>query len=302
MPASVAGLRLDQALALLLPEQSRSRLAALIEENAVLLEGAHAAGKKKIRGGEKVVVTLKPREEDLAFQPEPIAFAIIHEDDVVMVIDKPPGLVVHPAAGNWTGTLLNGLLHRVPSLARIPRAGIVHRLDKDTSGLMVVAKSELAQVDLVRQLQARSVTREYLALVQGGVKDAGRVDAPIGRHPRVRTKMAVVNNGKPAVTHYRVVERFAQHTLVLCRLETGRTHQIRVHMQSIGHPLEGDAVYGGKPVSTSTAIIGAIATFNRQALHARHLAFVHPGTKKAVGFESAAPADMLALIDAVRNG
>ena len=300
MPASVAGLRLDQALALLLPEQSRSRLAALIEENAVLLEGAHAAGKKKIRGGEKVVVTLKPREEDLAFQPEPIAFAIIHEDDVVMVIDKPPGLVVHPAAGNWTGTLLNGLLHHAPSLARIPRAGIVHRLDKDTSGVMVAAKTEAAQTSLVRQLQARTMKRIYVALVRGKLTKDGSVATPIGRHPHHRTRMAVVKEheaGKPAVTHYRVLERFAFHTLVECRLETGRTHQIRVHMQSIGYPLEGDTVYGPTMTGIDDDVRAVIRDFGRQALHARKLSFDHPVECIERTFEAPIPDDKREFID-----
>ncbi len=299
IPFSCAGLRLDQALAALLPQQSRSRLTALIREGAVLVEGAAAIAKRKVIGGEKVLVTLRARDEDLAFGPEEMALDVVFEDAAVMVINKPPGLVVHPAAGNWSGTLLNGLLYRAPQLARIPRAGIVHRLDKDTSGLMMVAMTDIAQVELVRQLQARSVKREYVALVQGRVSSDGSVDAPIGRHARVRTKMAVVGNGKSALTHYRVLERFALHTLLECRLETGRTHQIRVHMQSIKHPLEGDAVYGGKPV-TDGDLRDAIAHFNRQALHAQKLAFVHPLTHKTLNFEAPLPADMQALIDAVR--
>ena len=246
-----------------------------------------------------MLVTLKARDEDLAFQPEEMALDVVFEDAAVMVINKPPGLVVHPAAGNWSGTLLNGLLHRAPQLARIPRAGIVHRLDKDTSGLMMIAMTDIAQVELVRQLQARSVKREYVALVQGRVSHDGRVDSPIGRHPRHRTKMAVVSNGKSALTHYRVLERFSQHTLVECRLETGRTHQIRVHMQSIKHPLEGDAVYGGKSVADND-LRDAIAHFNRQALHAQKLSFVHPLTSTTVSFEAPLPADMQALINAVR--
>ena len=246
-----------------------------------------------------MLVTLKARDEDLAFQPEEMALDVVFEDAAVMVINKPPGLVVHPAAGNWSGTLLNGLLHRAPQLARIPRAGIVHRLDKDTSGLMMIAMTDIAQVELVRQLQARSVKREYVALVQGRVSHDGSVDSPIGRHPRHRTKMAVVGNGKPALTHYRVLERFNLHTLVECRLETGRTHQIRVHMQSIKHPLEGDAVYGGKSVGDND-LRDAIAHFNRQALHAQKLSFVHPLTGTTVSFEVPLPADMQALIDAVR--
>jgi 23S rRNA pseudouridine1911/1915/1917 synthase len=300
-----AGLRLDQALAVLLPETSRSRLAALIKEGAVQVEGKSAAPKDKMRGSERIAVHLKPRAEDQAFQPEAIPLAIVHEDQTVLVIDKPPGLVVHPAAGNWTGTLLNGLLHHDPALSKVPRAGIVHRLDKDTSGLMVVAKTEAAQLDLVRQLQARTVKREYTALAQGAIERDGKVDAAIGRHPRTRTKMAVVaeaKGGKPAVTHYRVLERMPRHTLVECRLETGRTHQIRVHMQSIGFPLEGDTTYGARKLPVSAALRAEIDAFQRQALHARRLAFLHPATRKAVEFQSALPADIETLIEAARKG
>jgi 23S rRNA pseudouridine1911/1915/1917 synthase len=300
-----AGLRLDQALAVLLPDTSRSRLAVLIKEGAVQVEGKPAAPKDKMRGSERISVHLKPRAEDQAFQPEPIPLAIVHEDKAVLVIDKPPGLVVHPAAGNWTGTLLNGLLHHDAALAQVPRAGIVHRLDKDTSGLMVVAKTEAAQLDLVRQLQARTVKREYVALAQGAVARDGTVDAPIGRHPKARTKMAVVaeaQGGKAAVTHYRVLERMPFHTLVECRLETGRTHQIRVHMQSLGFPLEGDTTYGARKLPASAALKTAIDSFQRQALHARKLAFVHPATRKQVEFQSALPADIETLIEAARQG
>jgi len=299
MPLACAGMRLDQALASLLPEQSRSRLAVLIKEGAVLVDGELAAGKSKVAGGEKIAVALRPRDDELAFHPENIVLNIVYEDAAVMVIDKPPGLVVHPAAGNWSGTLLNGLLYRNAALARVPRAGIVHRLDKDTSGLMVVAKTETAQLDLVRQLQARSVKREYVALAQGCVARAGTVDAPIGRHPRSRTRMAVApDKGKPAVTHYRVLERFARHTLLECRLETGRTHQIRVHLQSIGHPIEGDTIYGARAAGKDAAEV--IRHFGRQALHAQRLGFVHPETRKTLNFEAPLPDDMRLLIDAVR--
>ena len=301
MTQAQAGLRLDQAVAQLLPNVSRSRITAFIKEGLVLVDGATATPKQKIGGLEHVLVTLRARDEDLAFQPEPMALQIVHQDDAVIVINKPPGLVVHPAAGNWSGTLLNGLLHHDPALARVPRAGIVHRLDKDTSGLMVVARTEAAQLDLVRQLQARTVGREYVALAQGRVPHDGTVDAPLGRHPRVRTKMAVVpeeRGGKLAITHYKVIERMALHTLVECRLETGRTHQIRVHMQSIGFPLEGDTIYGARNVA---AMLHAVQAFNRQALHARRLAFVHPLTGKPVAFEAPLPADMQQLIEAARG-
>jgi 23S rRNA pseudouridine1911/1915/1917 synthase len=205
------------------------------------------------------------------------------------VIDKPAGLVVHPGSGNWSGTMLNALLHHAPGVGNLPRAGIVHRLDKDTSGLLVVAKTEPVQLALVRQLQARTVKRTYLALVRGKVAAAGTLEAPIGRHPVQRTRMAVVAGGKPAITHYRVRRRFPAHTLLECDLETGRTHQIRVHLASIGHPLEGDPVYAGK----------ARAAFGRQALHAWKLAFVHPVSGSTVRFEAPMPADFEALLEVV---
>jgi 23S rRNA pseudouridine1911/1915/1917 synthase len=290
IPLEMAGLRLDQALARLLPEESRSRLARLIDEGHVRVDGRVVAGRQKMKSGEAVEVALAPREVEGAYRAEAISLRIVHEDASLMVIDKPAGLVVHPGSGNWAGTMLNALLHHVPAAASLPRAGIVHRLDKDTSGLLVVAKDEPAQVALVRQLQARSVKRTYLALARGAVAGAGSVDAPIGRHPVHRTRMAVVASGKPAVTHYRVRERFPAHTLLECELETGRTHQIRVHLASIGHPLEGDAVYAGR----------GPRMFARQALHAWKLAFVHPASGERVGFESPMPPDFTALLERLR--
>jgi 23S rRNA pseudouridine1911/1915/1917 synthase len=289
IPLELAGARLDRALVKLLPDESRSRLARLIEEGHVRVEGRAASASLKVRSGEAVEVALAPRPADTAFQPEAIALAVVHEDDALLVIDKPAGLVVHPGSGNWSGTMLNALLHHAPRTGELPRAGIVHRLDKDTSGLLVVAKTEAAQLALVRQLQARTVKRTYLALVRGKLDQGGTIDAPIGRHPVQRTRMAVVPGGKPAVTHYRVRRRFAAHTLLECDLETGRTHQIRVHLASIGHPLEGDPVYAGK----------ARGTFRRQALHAWKLAFVHPTSGKAVRFESPMPADLKSLLEAL---
>ena len=289
IPLDLAGQRLDRALARLLPEESRSRLSRLIDEGHVRVEGRQATASLKVRSGESVEVALAPRPADTSFQPEAIELVVVHEDDELLVIDKPAGLVVHPGSGNWSGTMLNALLHRAPGTKDLPRAGIVHRLDKDTSGLLVVAKTEAAQTALVRQLQARSVKRTYLALVRGKVEEGGTVDAPIGRHPVQRTRMAVVATGKPAVTHYRVKRRFAAHTLLECDLETGRTHQIRVHLASIGHPLEGDPVYAGK-------VRGA---FRRQALHAWKLAFAHPKSGETVRFESPMPADFKALLEVV---
>jgi 23S rRNA pseudouridine1911/1915/1917 synthase len=218
----------------------------------------------------------------------------VYEDDAVIVIDKPPGLVVHPGSGNWSGTLANALLHHAPALAAVPRAGIVHRLDKDTSGLLVVAKTVTAQTHLVRQLQARSVKREYLALVHGRVARGGKVAAPIGRHPAHRTRMAVVSGGKEAVTHYEVRERFEHATLLVCRLETGRTHQIRVHMHSIGHPLVGDPVYGRR-----VAPAGPLAAFRRQALHAERLGLIHPVTGQPMSWHAPLPADLRGLLAAI---
>ncbi len=287
---ALAGLRLDQALVRLLPKESRSRLARLVEDGAVLVDGERARPADRLRGGERLEVTLRPRPEEEAFRAEDIALDVVHEDDQVLVVAKPAGLVVHPGSGNWAGTMLNALLHRVPALKGLPRAGIVHRLDKETSGLLVVAKTEAAMQDLVRQLQARTVKRTYLAIARGAVPDRGVVDAPIGRHPTQRTRMAVVPGGKPAVTRYRVRERFRGHALLECELETGRTHQIRVHLASIGHPLEGDPVYGGR---------GA-ARLPRQALHAWKLAFVHPGTGREVKFTARPPADFEALVDSLR--
>jgi 23S rRNA pseudouridine1911/1915/1917 synthase len=223
-------------------------------------------------------------------EAEAIELDVVHEDADVLVIDKPAGLVVHPGSGNWSGTMMNALLHHSPAARELPRAGIVHRLDKDTSGLLVVAKTEAAQASLVRQLQARTMKRTYLALARGAIARDGRVEAPIGRHPVQRTRMAVVAAGKPAVTHYRVRERFPAHTLLECELETGRTHQIRVHLASIGHPLEGDPVYSGR----------GPRIFARQALHAWKLAFEHPRTGNAVRFESKVPADFRRLLAELR--
>ena len=287
----MAGLRLDQALARLMPEESRSRLARLIEEGHVLVDGAPAAGRRKVKSGEAVEVALMPRPAQLAAAPEAIGLQILHEDADIVVIDKPAGLVVHPGSGNWSGTLLNALLHHAPGAADLPRAGIVHRLDKETSGLLVVARNERSQLALVRQLQERSVKRTYLAVARGKVAADGTVDAPIGRHPVQRTRMAVVAGGKPAVTHFRVRERFAAHTLLECELETGRTHQIRVHLASLGHALEGDAVYAGR----------GPRIFGRQALHAWKLAFAHPTSRQRVSFESPPPADFRELLERLRT-
>jgi 23S rRNA pseudouridine1911/1915/1917 synthase len=294
VPVELAGLRFDQALARLCPEHSRSRLKDWIDAGHVRLDGAVAEGKQRLGGGERIVVDVADEPRAVADAPQPIVLAIVHEDDAVLVVDKPPGLVVHPGSGNRDGTLLNALLHQAPALAALPRAGIVHRLDKDTSGLLVVAKTPVAQTDLVRQLQARTVQREYVALVHGDVARAAIVDAPIGRHPRARTTMAVVARGKPARTHVAPLERFGMATLVACRLETGRTHQIRVHLAAIDHPLIGDAAYGRRRANAS------LPAFPRQALHAIRLAFAHPSTGQQRQWESPLPDDMARLLSTLR--
>ncbi len=296
IPADLGGLRLDQALARLFPEHSRSRLQAWLRDGRIRIDGASPDARRKIWGGERVELDSAPAPELSAELPEDIPLQVVFEDAHLLVIDKPAGLVVHPGSGNWSGTLLNALLHHAPAVAQVPRAGIVHRLDKDTSGLLVVAKTLEAQTDLVRQLQARTVKRHYWALLQGSLHAGGTVDAPIGRHPTQRTRMAVVGNGRPALTHYSVVERFPSATLVECRLETGRTHQIRVHMTHIGHPLVGDPVYRGRR-SPHPACEG----FERQALHAYRLGLVHPASGEFMQWEVPIAADFAALLLRIRG-
>ena len=296
VPDHCSGQRADQVLARLLSQHSRSRLQAWIREGRVAVSGATIVEPRhKLWGGETLDVAEAPDERAESSTPEDIPLQVIYEDDCLMVIDKPAGLVVHPGSGNWSGTLLNALLHYAPQLDKVPRAGIVHRLDKDTSGLMVVAKTLEAQTDLVRQLQARTVKRYYQALARGIVEHSGTVDAPIGRHPTLRTRMAVVRTGKPARTHYRVLEPFVACTLIECALETGRTHQIRVHMTSIGHPLVGDPAYGA-----GASRVPQAADFPRQALHACRLALLHPATGRMMLWRSAVPDDLAALVETLR--
>lgn len=297
VPADRGGQRIDQVIAHLCPQHSRSRLQGWIREGRVAIGGVTVyEPKHKLWGGEQMSVVEAPDERTESAAPEDIPLSIVHEDDTLIILNKPAGLVVHPGNGNWSGTLLNALLFHAPELNKVPRAGIVHRLDKETTGLMVVAKTLEAQTDLVRQLQARTVKRYYQALVRGNVEQGGTVDAPIARHPTLRTKMAVVKDGKPARTHYRIVERFIDCTLVECALETGRTHQIRVHMTSIGHPLVGDPVYGG-----GASRVPAGPAFHRQALHARRLGLVHPATGKPMLWKTDMPEDMAELIDTART-
>jgi 23S rRNA pseudouridine1911/1915/1917 synthase len=291
---NACGKRLDKVVAALVPQFSRSRLQLWFEGGHITVDGKPARGKDTAYGDETVVVSPQAAPEDTAFAPEPIALDIVHEDDAIIVINKPAGLVVHPGAGNWSGTMLNGLLHHCPQLANVPRAGIVHRLDKDTSGLMVVGKTLASQTDLVRQLQARSVKREYLALVWGTPHLSGTIDAAMGRHPKDRVKMAVSTslNSKPAITHFERLETGMLErrpvSLVQCRLETGRTHQIRVHMQHLGFSLVGEAVYGKQHLASA---------FERQALHARRLGLVHPATGEDCEWVVPLPADFAGLLE-----
>lgn len=301
VPNEYAGMRFDQAMAKLLPEYSRSRLQEWITAGQISLNGARATTKQKIWGGEKVIVLEQTHPAEQAYAPENIPLDIVYEDDALLIINKPVGLVVHPGNGNWQGTLLNALLHYLPPLEGVPRAGIVHRLDKDTSGLMVVAKTLIAQTALVRQLQARSVKREYLALAWGEIKHAGKVDKPIGRHPIQRIKMAVVENGKAAITHYHVEESFPSCTLLRCRLETGRTHQIRVHMACLGHPLVGDSLYLHGPRKCVPALRDVLHLFPRQALHATRLALVHPGSGVEMAWHVPLAEDMELLLIKMRE-
>ncbi|MEW8649015.1 MAG: 23S rRNA pseudouridine(1911/1915/1917) synthase RluD [Candidatus Thiodiazotropha sp.] len=299
IPAECAGSRLDQVLSDQFPEYSRSRLQQWIKLGLVELDGAPCKAKQRIHGGELINLRPLPQEE-VDDEAQAIDLDILYEDAQLLVINKPPGLVMHPAAGNPDGTLLNGLLNHHRPLQQIPRAGIVHRLDKETSGLLVVAKTLQSQHALVEQLQARRVKREYLAIVQGQMIAGGTVDAPIGRHPVNRLRMAVNEGGKQAVTHYRIERRFPAHTLLRVRLETGRTHQIRVHMHHIRHPLLGDPLYGGRlklPAGIGDGLRWALQAFRRQALHATRLELLHPESGEPVSWEAPLPPDMLRLID-----
>ncbi|WP_353980832.1 23S rRNA pseudouridine(1911/1915/1917) synthase RluD [Salinicola endophyticus] len=303
IPEHLAGRRLDQAAAEMFPEFSRERLKSWIQQGELSLDGRTARPKDKVFGGERLALDAQ-LEAETRWEAQDIPLTIVHEDDAVVVIDKPAGLVVHPAAGNPDGTLLNALLHHFPALAGIPRAGIVHRLDKDTTGLMMVAKTLEAQTALVEQLQARSVSREYDAIVVGTMTAGGTVDAPIGRHPKDRQRQAVTAGGKPAVTHYRVQERFRGHTHVRCRLETGRTHQIRVHLAHVRYPLVGDPVYGGRlklPAGAGESLKTLLRDFPRQALHAHKLRFTHPVSGEPVECRAPLPDDMFLLLDALRQ-
>ena len=303
VPDSAAGRRFDAVLADLFPDYSRSRLTEWIKAGNALLDGRQVRPRDPVRGGEtaSLGVVLDAQTHSL---PEDIPLDVLYEDGEVLVLNKPAGLVVHPGAGNPTGTLVNGLLFRDPTLVLLPRAGIVHRLDKDTSGVMVVARTLPAHTALVEQLSARGVHRQYLAIVSGSMVSGGTVDAPIDRHSRDRIRMAVREEGRDAVTHYRLRERFRAHTALECRLETGRTHQIRVHMAHLKYPIIGDPLYGGSlklPKGASDELIAALRGFKRQALHAEVLEFQHPATGEPLRVAAPVPADMLGLLKALRD-
>ena len=300
VPAGCAGGRLDLVLARLLPQYSRSRLQQWIDEGRVRLDGRVPRRRSVLLGGEQVHVAPAFQADSRVAPGEPaVPWRVVHRDAALLVVDKPPGLVVHPGAGNPDRTLQNALLQYDPELARVPRAGIVHRLDKDTSGLLVIARTPLAHAALVRALAAREIEREYLALCAGVMTGGGTIDEPIGRHRSQRTRMAVRADGREAVTHYRVERRFRAHTLARVRLETGRTHQIRVHLAHAGYPIVGDPLYGGRrrvPAGAPPAVQAALAAFRRQALHAARLALEHPASGRLLEFEAPLPADFRALL------
>lgn len=303
IPPTYAGQRLDSVLAALLPDYSRSRLQEWIRQGRVSMNGQPAVTRFRVVGGEEIEI--QPPEDPVVTEaaPENVPLKVLFEDEHLIVIEKGPDLVMHPAAGNWSGTVLNGLLFHYPEVASIPRAGIVHRLDKDTSGLFVVARSLLAHVSLVEQLQTRSMGREYFAVVEGTMVSGGTVDAAIGRHASDRKRMAVNTNGKSAITHYRLAEKFDRHTAITCRLESGRTHQIRVHMTSINHPLVGDVTYGRRryPRGLTEEAKQFVHDFPRQALHAKRLRLQHPASGDSVEWESAIPDDINDLLQALRQ-
>jgi 23S rRNA pseudouridine1911/1915/1917 synthase len=298
LPPEFAGKRLDQVLAQLLPQYSRTRIQRWIDDGAVRVNGLEPRARDLVVGGETVTVEARlPKESGV--QAEELPIDIVHQDAAVIVINKPPGLVVHPGAGNREHTLQNALLAHDAKLKRVPRAGLVHRIDKDTSGLLVVARTLEAHTALVAELGAHEIEREYLALCTGAMTGGGTVDEPIGRHRTQRTKMTVRSDGRAAVTHYRIERRYRAHTLARVRLETGRTHQIRVHLAHIGYPIVGDPAYGGRrrlPSGASASLIHALENFGRQALHAARLTFTHPKSGKRVAFDAPMPPDLAGLL------
>lgn len=303
IPEQLQGLRLDQALATLLPDYSRTQIQAWIHQAEITVNDKQPKPRDRVVGGETIVIkgTLKTQP---TFAAQPIDLDVIYEDEALLVINKPVGMVVHPAAGNPNNTLLNALLHHAPTLQSLPRAGIIHRLDKDTSGLLIVAKTPAALLRLTKQMKARRITRIYQAVVTGVMTSGGTIDEPIGRHPIQRKRMTVTETGKPSVTHYRIIERFRFHTLIKVQLETGRTHQIRVHMAHIRYPILGDALYGGRlqlPKGASPEIVTQLRQFRHQALHACELSLTHPETGKTISLQAPIPSDMSELIAVLRQ-
>lgn len=303
VPNELAELRLDQALAKLFPDYSRSKLQKWILEKHVAVNGKPTEVRYKTQIGDKITISA-PTEAEVSWQPHEVKLNIIYEDEALIVVNKPVGLVVHPGAGHQEYTLVNALLHHCPALANLPRAGLIHRLDKDTSGLLVIAKNLPAYTSLIQQMQNRSIHREYNAIVSGVIVAGGTVDAPISRHHAQRKKMTVTAGGKAAVTHYRVIEKFRAHTWLKVQLETGRTHQIRVHMAHINHPILGDKTYGGRlkllPQASET-LIQALRTFDHQALHAKRLELIHPTTGEKMSWHAPLPEDMQKLIELLRE-
>jgi len=305
LPASLAGMRLDQALAAALPQYSRARLQRWIRAGAVRADGRPVRARDRVQGGERLVVEAQFGAE-AGVLPESLPLDIVYEDAALLVLNKSAGVVVHPGAGNREHTLQNALLAHDPNLARVPRAGLVHRLDKDTSGLLAVARTPAVHTRLVRALAERAIGREYLALCVGVPTGGGRIEEPIGRHRSARTRMSVRRDGRDAITHYRIEERFRAHTLLRVRLETGRTHQIRVHLAHIGHPVVGDPVYGGRlrlvgrGTAEPSALNAALQAFRRQALHAQRLQLEHPVSGRPRSFEAPVPADLERLLQLLR--
>ena len=303
IPDRLIGSRLDAAIAEMLPELSRNKITSWIKSGAILIDSNSFKPKDKVLGGEIIEVNASS-EENSKWIAEDIELDIVYEDAEILVLNKPPGLVTHPGAGNTHGTLANGVLFARPELSQLDRAGIVHRLDKDTSGLMVIAKTESSKLSLIKQLEVHSVSREYYAIVYGSMVTGGMVDEPIGRDSSNRQKQAVTKSGKPAITHYRVIEKFKNFTLIKAILETGRTHQIRVHMSHIGHPLLGDFTYGGKvrfPKGATEELKVAIKEFPRQALHAKKLSITHPRDNKELTWKSKLPEDLDTMINILRK-
>jgi len=303
VPSDIAGMRLDQAVAKLLPEYSRTQIQEWIKSGEITLDSHPAKARVIVYGGETMTLhaALKPQP---VYAAQPIHLDIIYEDDALLVINKPAGMVVHPAAGNRENTLLNALLHHAKELQNLPRAGILHRLDKETTGLLVIAKTPSALMNLSKQLKARTLSRIYQAIVQGVMTSGGKVDEPIARHPIQRKRMAVIETGKNAVTHYRVIERYRSHTRIKVQLETGRTHQIRVHMAHIHYPLLGDPTYGGRlqlPKAATPELVALLRQFKRQALHASELGLTHPVTQQLMTFTAPLPQDMVELIEVLKD-